>query len=202
MKEILRKRRDIYNQSYELYGGVSGLYDFGPVGCKLKKNIISIWNKHFVDNKDMLEVECPSLTPENVLSASGHIAKFADYMVKDVKTGAYSRADHLLEDFLTKKIQEKNTKEEEKEKYRELVKQIDNLDLEGLTKYMRELNVKAPLTNNDITEPALFNLMFKTSIGPGTKSPAYFRPELAQGIFLNFKRLLEFNEGKLPFAAA
>merc|ERR1719427_1869772 len=97
----------------------------------------------------MLEVECPSLTPENVLSASGHIAKFADYMVQDEKT-----------------------KEEEKEKHRELVKQIDNLDLEGLTKYMSELNVKAPLSNNDITEPALFNLMFKSSIGPGTESPA------------------------------
>jgi len=200
--EDVVKRRKIYNQSYELYGGVSGLYDFGPVGCKLKNNIISIWKQHFVDNEDMLEVECPSLTPENVLSASGHIAKFADYMVKDEKTGAYYRADHLLEDFLTKKIQDKKVKEEEKEKYRALVKQIDNLDLEGLRKNMSELNVKAPLSNNDITEPALFNLMFKSSIGPGTESPAYFRPETAQGIFLNFKRLLEFNEGKLPFASA
>jgi len=200
--EDVVKRRKIYNQSYELYGGVSGLYDFGPVGCKLKNNIISIWKQHFVDNEDMLEVECPSLTPENVLSASGHIAKFADYMVKDEKTGAYYRADHLLEDFLTKKIQDKKVKEEEKEKCRALLKQIDNLDLEGLRKNMSELNVKAPLSNNDITEPALFNLMFKSSIGPGTESPAYFRPETAQGIFLNFKRLLEFNEGKLPFASA
>jgi len=114
--EDVVKRRKIYNQSYELYGGVSGLYDFGPVGCKLKNNIISIWKQHFVDNEDMLEVECPSLTPENVLSASGHIAKFADYMVKDEKTGAYYRADHLLEDFLTKKIQDKKNKRRRKGK--------------------------------------------------------------------------------------
>ena len=115
------KRRDIYNQSFEVYGGVSGLYDFGPVGCELEDNIISIWNKHFVKNEKMLKVKCPSLTPENVLIASGHIAKFADYMVKDVKIGNNHRADHLLEDFLTKKIQDEKTKEEEKEKYRELV---------------------------------------------------------------------------------
>lgn len=67
---------------------------------------------------------------------------------------------------------------------------------------IRKYNMKAPLTGNDLTDPVGFNLMFSTSIGPAGNIKGYLRPETAQGIFVNFKRLLDFNQGKLPFAAA
>ena len=194
------KRRFIYGQSFELYGGVSGLYDFGPVGCMLKNNIISEWRDHFVIHDNLLEIDCTMLTPESVLKSSGHVARFADFMVKDLKTGSCFRADHLLEGFLEKMIQDKKVDEVKKTKAREVIKQIDNYGLEELKKLMIEYEVKSPITGNDISDPMPFNLMFETNIGPAGGSTAYLRPETAQGIFLNFKRLLEFNQGKLPFA--
>lgn len=194
------KRRFIYGQSFELYGGVSGLYDFGPIGCMLKNNMIAEWRNHFVHHDGMLEIDCTQLTPENVLKASGHVARFADFMVKDKKTGACFRADHLLEGFLEKKIEDKKTPQEKKQEYKEICKQVDNFGVEELTKMLADFDVKSPLTNNDISEPMAFNLMFQTNIGPDNGSPAYLRPETAQGIFLNFKRLLEYNQGRLPFA--
>lgn len=67
---------------------------------------------------------------------------------------------------------------------------------------LKKYNIKSPLTNNDLSEPIEFNLMFATQIGPSGLVKGFLRPETAQGIFVNFKRLLEFNQGKLPFAAA
>lgn len=194
------KRRFIYGQSFELYGGVSGLYDFGPTGCMLKNNIIQEWRQHFVIHDNMLEIDCTMLTPEHVLKTSGHVQRFADFMVKDLKTGACFRADHLLEGFLEKMMEDKKTPADKKAECKAVCQQIDNYGIEELTKLMKDFNVKSPLTNNDISDPMPFNLMFQTNIGPGNGSPAYLRPETAQGIFLNFKRLVEFNQGKLPFA--
>ncbi|KIH45962.1 WHEP-TRS domain protein, partial [Ancylostoma duodenale] len=84
--EDLLKRRFFYDQSFSIYGGVTGLYDFGPMGCALKANMIQEWRKHFILEEGMLEVDCTSLTPEPVLKASGHVDRFADWMVKDLKT--------------------------------------------------------------------------------------------------------------------
>uniref|UniRef100_A0A672G280 Glycine--tRNA ligase n=1 Tax=Salarias fasciatus TaxID=181472 RepID=A0A672G280_SALFA len=90
------KRRFFYDQAFAIYGGVSGLYDFGPVGCALKNNILQVWRQHFIQEEQILEIDCTMLTPEPVLKTSGHVDKFADYMVKDAKTGECFRADHLL----------------------------------------------------------------------------------------------------------
>ncbi|MGH0139698.1 UNVERIFIED_CONTAM: hypothetical protein FKN15_042985, partial [Acipenser sinensis] len=90
------KRRFFYDQAFAIYGGVSGLYDFGPVGCALKNNIIQLWRQHFIQEEQILEIDCTMLTPEAVLKTSGHVEKFADFMVKDVKNGECFRADHLL----------------------------------------------------------------------------------------------------------
>jgi len=194
------KRRFIFGQAFELYGGVSGLYDFGPVGCMLKNNMIAEWRRHFIMFDQMLEIDCTMLTPAPVLKTSGHVERFADFMVKDVKTGNCYRADHLLEGHLEKLMEDKKVSEEKKARCREILQQIDNYGKEELGELMREFEVKSPLTGNDISEPVEFNLMFQTFIGPGSAIPAYLRPETAQGIFLNYKRLLEFNQGKLPFA--
>jgi glycyl-tRNA synthetase len=117
----LASRKDFFfGQAFELYGGVSGLFDYGPIGCMLKTNIIEQWRKHFVVSEDMLEIEATMMTPSKVLEASGHAERFADLMVKDLKTGECFRADHLLESFIEKELNEKNIKDEFKLKLKKL----------------------------------------------------------------------------------
>ncbi|XP_044531251.1 glycine--tRNA ligase [Gracilinanus agilis] len=196
------KRRFFYDQAFAIYGGVSGLYDLGPVGCALKNNVIQLWRQHFIQEEQILEIDCTMLTPEPVLKTSGHVDKFADFMVKDVKSGECFRADHLLKSHLQKLMSDKKCSAEKRSEMEGVLIQLDNYGQEELADLFVNYNVKSPLTGNDLTPPASFNLMFKTFIGPGGNMPGYLRPETAQGIFLNFKRLLEFNQGKLPFAAA
>ncbi|XP_007979909.1 glycine--tRNA ligase [Chlorocebus sabaeus] len=196
------KRRFFYDQAFAIYGGVSGLYDFGPVGCALKNNIIQTWRQHFIQEEQILEIDCTMLTPEPVLKTSGHVDKFADFMVKDVKNGECFRADHLLKAHLQKLMSDKKCSVEKKSEMESVLAQLDNYGQQELTDLFVNYNVKSPITGNDLSPPVSFNLMFKTFIGPGGNMPGYLRPETAQGIFLNFKRLLEFNQGKLPFAAA
>nr|XP_019581752.1 PREDICTED: glycine--tRNA ligase [Rhinolophus sinicus] len=196
------KRRFFYDQAFAIYGGVSGLYDFGPVGCALKNNIIQTWRQHFIQEEQILEIDCTMLTPEPVLKTSGHVDKFADFMVKDVKNGECFRADHLLKAHLQKLMSDKKCSAEKKSEMESVLAQLDNYGQQELGDLFVNYNVKSPITGNDLSPPVAFNLMFKTFIGPGGNMPGYLRPETAQGIFLNFKRLLEFNQGKLPFAAA
>ncbi|XP_028824218.1 glycine--tRNA ligase [Denticeps clupeoides] len=196
------KRRFFYDQAFAIYGGVSGLYDFGPVGCALKNNILQVWRQHFIQEEQILEIDCTMLTPEPVLKTSGHVDKFADYMVKDVKNGECFRADHLLKAHLQKLMTDKKCSEEKRTEMDSVITQMDNFTQQELADMFIKYNVKSPTTGNDLSPPISFNLMFQTSIGPGGNMQGYLRPETAQGIFLNFKRLLEFNQGKLPFAAA
>ncbi|XP_053322804.1 glycine--tRNA ligase [Spea bombifrons] len=196
------KRRFFYDQAFAIYGGVSGLYDFGPVGCALKNNIIQTWRQHFIQEEQILEIDCTMLTPEPVLKTSGHVEKFADFMVKDVKNGECFRADHLLKAHLQKLMSDKKCSQEKKTEMESVLTQMDNYGQQELADLFVKYNVKSPITLNDLSPPVSFNLMFQTSIGPGGNMTGYLRPETAQGIFLNFKRLLEFNQGKLPFAAA
>ena len=102
--ESLMRRRLFYTPSFEIYGGVSGLYDYGPPGCALQANLIDAWRKHFVLEEDMLEVDCTMLTPYEVLKTSGHVEKFSDWMCKDPKTGEIFRADHLVEEVLESRL--------------------------------------------------------------------------------------------------
>ncbi|KAI3942981.1 hypothetical protein MKW98_005493 [Papaver atlanticum] len=82
-----------------------GLYGYGPPGCAVKSNVLAFWRQHFVLEENMLEVDCPCVTPEVVLKASGHVETFTDLMVKDEKTGTCYRADHLLKDFCKEKLE-------------------------------------------------------------------------------------------------
>ena len=96
------KRRFFYDQSFAIYGGVTGQFDFGPMGCAMKSNLLQSWKNHFVLEEQMLEVDCTVLTPETVLDASGHVSRFADLMVKDTVNGECFRLDHLIKAALEK----------------------------------------------------------------------------------------------------
>lgn len=152
----------------------------------------------------MLEIECPAVTPEPVLRASGHVDRFTDFMVTDIVTGDCHRADHLLESILEDIIDNPTdfggavaAKEA-----KELLVRVGELGAQELGEALIKYGAKAPETGNDISAPFPFNLMFKTSIGPKGDTVGYLRPETAQGIFVNFRDLLYYNGSKLPFAAA
>jgi glycyl-tRNA synthetase len=200
--EDLLKRRFFYDQSFAIYGGITGQYDFGPMGTALKSNMLNAWRQFFVLEEQMLEVDCSILTPEPVLKASGHVDRFADLMVKDVKTGECFRLDHLIKAHLEKVASVKTATQELKDECADIVVKLDGMTKAEMAAILKKFNMKSPLTQNELTEPIEFNLMFGTSIGPTGLVKGFLRPETAQGIFVNFKRLLEFNSGRLPFAAA
>lgn len=200
--EDLLKRRFFYDQSFAIYGGIAGLYDYGPMGCALKQNMIQVWRTHFILEEGMLEVECTSLTPENVLKASGHVDRFIDWMVKDKVTGACFRADHLIKNQAESMIKDKKTSPDVKKGLESVLVQLDGMSCDDMQSTIQKYQFKSPLTGNELSEPVSFNLMFPTTIGPTGDLRSFLRPETAQGIFINFKRLLEFNQGRLPFAAA
>ncbi|XP_026323718.1 glycine--tRNA ligase [Hyposmocoma kahamanoa] len=200
--EDLIKRRFFYDQSFAIYGGITGQFDFGPMGCALKSNMIQLWRKYFILQEQMLEVDCSILTPEPVLKASGHVERFADLMTKDLKTGECFRLDHLIKAHLEKIKSEKNTKAELKAEIEDILVKLDGMTADEMAALMQRFNMKSPISGNELTPPIEFNLMFNTQIGPTGLVKGFLRPETAQGIFVNFKRLLEFNQGRLPFAAA
>lgn len=200
--EDLIKRRFFYDQSFAIYGGITGQFDFGPMGCALKSNMIQLWRKYFILQEQMLEVDCSILTPEPVLKASGHVERFADLMTKDVKSGECFRLDHLIKAHLEKIKSEKNTKAELKAEIEDILIKLDGMTADEMSDLMKRFDMKSPVSGNELTPPIEFNLMFNTQIGPSGLVKGFLRPETAQGIFVNFKRLLEFNQGRLPFAAA
>jgi glycyl-tRNA synthetase len=163
------ERRLFFIPSFKIYGAVAGLYDYGPPGCAVKQNVTQAWRQHFVLEEAMLEVECPAVTPEPVLRASGHVERFTDLMVTDVGTGDCHRADHLLEAAL-EALLEAGGKEaptrEEAAAARDLLARVGELKAPELGAALTQYGVKAPGTGADISAPFPFNLMFKTSIGP------------------------------------
>ncbi|OAY63356.1 Glycine--tRNA ligase, mitochondrial 1 [Ananas comosus] len=198
------ERRLFYIPSFKIYRGVAGLFDYGPPGCAVKSNVLAFWRQHFVLEEGMLEVDCPCVTPEVVLKASGHVDKFTDLMVKDEKTGTCYRADHLIKDFCKEKLEKDAAllPPEKAAEFQHVLAVLDDLSPEEMGAKIKEYGITAPDTKNPLSDPYPFNLMFQTSIGPSGLSPGYMRPETAQGIFVNFKDLYYYNGNKLPFAAA
>ena len=164
--------------------------------------MIDLWRKHFVLAENMLEMECTCLTPEVVLKTSGHVDRFTDLMVKDLETGECFRADKMLEDAIDDLLENNPTMPtEERENHLRVQRQADAYSPQELDKLLLEYGCKA--ANGQPFSPSFpFNLMFKTSIGPEGTAVGYLRPETAQGLFVNFRRLLDMNAGKMPFAAA
>lgn len=185
MDEIssLTKRRGFIYQGSEIYGGLAGTWDYGPLGVALKNNIISLWWKRFVDDReDMYGVDAAILMNQNVWKASGHVGGFADPLVTDLKTNKRYRADHLLE---------------------EMGVDPKGMTLEDMNKVFVEKKIKSP-DGNAVSEVKQFNMMFKTHVGAlqDDSSVSYLRPETAQGMFVNFKNVLDSFHPKLPFGLA
>lgn len=179
----LAKRRGFIYQGSEIYGGLAGTWDYGPLGLALKKNIENLWWRIFVDSRDdMYGIDTSILMNPRVWEASGHIGGFNDPLVSDVKTKKRYRADHLLEDAGENPI---------------------GMTLEQMAALIKEKGIKSP-EGNELTAPQQFNMMFKTSVGSvdGSDTPVYMRPETAQGMFVNFKNILDSYHPKLPFGIA
>jgi glycyl-tRNA synthetase len=179
----LAKRRGFIYQGSEVYGGLSGTWDYGPLGVSLKRNIMQLWWKMFVDARDdMYGVDAAILMNQKVWQASGHVDTFTDPLVEDLETKQRFRADHLLKDagYAT-----------------------EGLSLDDMTKLIREKGVKSP-NGNELSEVRTFNMMFSTTVGPvaDDKSISYLRPETAQGIFTNYKNVVDAFYPDLPFGIA
>jgi len=188
--------------SFEIHGGVAGLYDLGPPACGLKANILQMWRSHFVLQESMLEMDCTNLTPHAVLKTSGHVDRFTDLMVKDLENGQCFRADKLLEDTIDNLIDSTPTMTaSERDDHLLIQRQADAYTPDEIDGLLKKYDCKSP-EGNDFSPSFPFNLMFRTTIGPEGTSAAFLRPETAQGLFVNFKRLVDYNGGKLPFAAA
>lgn len=178
----LARRRGFFWQSYEMYGGVSGFATYGPLGAKLKQNIENKLREIFVNKLGILEIESPIIAPSKVFEASGHVDHFKEAMVECLKCKKRFRADHLLQEFA--KITEA---------------EAEKLSLKELKAAIKKHNIKCPECGGIFSEPKLFLTMFKTTIGPYSGAVGYGRPEAAQGIFVEFRRLYEMAREKLPF---
>ncbi len=175
----IAKRRGFYWKAYEIYGGLGGFYDYGPLGAMLKENILRIWKEEFVIKDGLLMLDGPNIGPELMYIASGHAEKFADYMVRCKKCGHVFRADELLKG---------------------VVENPEKLDKKGISKAIKEYGIRCPDCGGELTEPESFHLMFSTTVGLDKR--AFLRPETAQGIFVNFPIMYRLNREKLPFGVA
>lgn len=160
----LCKRRGFIFQGSEIYGGMQGAYDYGPLGIELKNNLKAAWWRAMVYERDDVEgLDAAIIQNKNVYKYSGHEDTFTDPMVDCHDCKSRMRADHMKD-----------------------IKVCDNCG------------------SNNVTEPRDFNLMFKTNVGPmvNEESYTYLRPETAQGIFTNFKNVVDSTSRSLPFGIA
>jgi glycyl-tRNA synthetase len=181
----LAKRRGFFFQTAGAYGGVSGFYTYGPQGASLKENLEAAWRDRFVTREGHMEISAPTVMPEAVFEASGHLDGFDDMIVDCPECGASHRADHLVEDATD-------------------VEDAESLAPERVGELIAEHGIACPACGEPLAgEPVdEFNLMFGTNIGPGSASPGYLRPETAQGIFVEFPQLAEYARNQLPFGVA
>ena len=175
----LAKRRGFVWPTSECYGGVAGFIDYGPLGTSLKRRIENIWRQFYVISEGYYEIECPTIGPEAMYQASGHVSGFSDKMCQCPHCNEFLRADHIAE---AHKVQNATV--------------LSCNELQDAIKGKECPSCAESLDNITVFE---FNLMFQTSIGPGSQRRGYLRPETAQGIFVDFSRLLRFYRDKLPF---
>ncbi len=175
----LAVRRGFLWPSYEIYGGVGGFYDYGPLGATLKKKLEDLWRELYCIKEGFLEISSPSVSPEEVFIASGHVNSFVDPTVECKKCGSTFRADHVIQGAVNVKT--------------------DGLSVGELEKIIDKDGVKCTKCGGDFGNIWTYNLMFKTHIGTGEKKVGYLRPETAQGMFVLFNRLYSFFRKGLPF---
>ena len=177
----LARRRGFVWPSSEIYGSVAGFIDYGPLGAMLKRRIENIWRNFYVVQEGYYEIECPTVGIEPIYVASGHVGGFSDKMFQCPHCQEFLRADHVAEAF---GIPHAGTMSKE-----ELHDVLLDKECPACGKVLGDVEVFD------------FNLMFTTSIGPGGQRKGYLRPETAQGMFVDFPRLLRFYRDHLPFGA-
>ena len=185
MEDIISlcKRRGFIYQGSDVYGGLSGTWDYGPLGVQLKRNIMQLWWRRFVDERDdIYGVDAAILMNQKVWKASGHVDTFVDPLCEDTVNHRRYRTDHILKD--------------------------NGIDVDGMTMAemdaaIAEKGIKSP-DGNPLSQSRTFNMMFKTHVGAteSEDSISYLRPETAQGIFTNFKNVVDSFYPNLPFGIA
>jgi len=185
MEDIISlcKRRGFIYQGSDVYGGLSGTWDYGPLGVQLKRNIMNLWWRMFVDERDdIYGVDAAILMNPKVWKASGHVDTFVDPLCEDTVNHRRYRTDHILKDNEV---------------------DADGLTMEQMDEVITERGIKSP-DGNPLSKSRTFNMMFKTSVGAteSEDSVAYLRPETAQGIFTNFKNVVDSFYPDLPFGIA
>src|SRR4030042_210223 len=179
----IAKRRGFVFPSSEIYGGLSGFFDFGPVGLMMKKKIENSWREFFVKSEDnVFEIETSIIMHEKVWKASGHLDSFIDPLTQCKKCGTFYRTDNLIEE---------NSGEF-----------VEGMTPNELTEIIQKNRLKCPKCKGELSEAKVFNLMLSSNIGAAGGSVAYLRPETAQGTFINFKNLLACTRSNLPFGIA
>ncbi len=181
------KRRGFVYQSSEIYGGIRSSYDYGPLGVELKRNIKDEWWRSMVHMRDdVVGVDAAIIMHPRVWEASGHVGTFNDMLVESRTSGRRYRADHLIEEATDQ--------------------DAEGLSAEEMTEIIQtDERIKDPVDGGrDFAEVRPFNLMFETYTGPvkGPENVAYLRPETAQGIFTNFKNVVQTSRVKVPFGIA
>lgn len=179
----LSKKRGIFWNSYEIYGGLAGFYDMGPVGVLIKRALIDKWLRYFVYSNDMVvEIETPLINPRIVFVASGHEESFLDPVVYCLQCKRVFRADHLIKDAIKA--------------------EVEGAPLSELEKIIRENNIRCPECGGELSAPFNVLLLFKTEIGPYKGEVGYLKPEHAQGMFVNFANVLRVTRNRLPLGIA
>jgi glycyl-tRNA synthetase (class II) len=179
------KRRGYFWPSYEIYGGVGGFITYGPLGALLKKRLEDKFRRFYLQPLAILEVDTPIIMPSNVLEASGHVESFKEPTVECAKCKNKFRADHLLQEF-----GEMTDTETEK------------LTLQNVVDELKKHKIRCPECGGEFEKAEQFMTMFTTTIGPYSDSVGYGRPEAAQGIFVEFKRIFEAARNRLPLGVA
>ena len=185
MEDIISlcKRRGFIYQGSDVYGGLSGTWDYGPLGVQLKRNIMQLWWRRFVDERDdIYGVDAAILMNQKVWKASGHVDTFVDPLCEDTVNHRRYRTDHILKD---------NSVD------------ADGMTMEQMDAVIAEKGIKSP-DGNPLSQSRTFNMMFKTHVGAteSEDSISYLRPETAQGIFTNFKNVVDSFYPNLPFGIA
>ncbi|MFW9983354.1 MAG: glycine--tRNA ligase [Candidatus Odinarchaeota archaeon] len=174
-------RRGILYPSAEIYGGLAGFYDFGPIGARIRNNLIALWRNRFIERRDIVyEISGNTLLPSPVFKASGHLDHFTDPSAECQK-GHVSRIDQLIEEKLQIQAEGKSNKE--------------------LEEIIDQNKIRCPVCGDPLGDVKSFGLMFGTNVG-GERRQAFLRPETAQNIFLGFKRIQTATRAKLPFGVA
>ena len=185
MEDIISlcKRRGFIYQGSDVYGGLSGTWDYGPLGVQLKRNIMQLWWRRFVDERDdIYGVDAAILMNQKVWKASGHVDTFVDPLCEDTVNHRRYRTDHILKDNGI---------------------DADGMTMEQMDAAIAEKGIKSP-DGNPLSKSRTFNMMFKTHVGAteSEDSISYLRPETAQGIFTNFKNVVDSFYPNLPFGIA